>query len=249
MIETTAQRHGDSWVLNGSKAYISNAGIAGLYTVFASTDRNAGTRGLSAFIVESATPGLEVAGRFDLIAPHCIGELRFRECAIPAENMLGQPGDGFKIAMRTFDVYRPSVGAAAIGMGQAALEEALHHASHRIQFGRPLIDNQAIQFKFADMATELDAARLLVLRAARLKDSGAAHVAMEASMAKLFATEAASRAIDEAVQIHGGAGVRRGNRVELLYRQVRALRIYEGASEIQRLVIARNLRGKFPIRK
>jgi len=242
MIETTAQRRGDTYVLNGSKIFISNAGVAATYTVFASTDRSAGARGLSAFIIEADTPGFRVVRQFDLMAPHCIGELEFRDCAIPASNLLGAPGDGFKIAMRTFDVYRPSVGAAAIGMGQAALEEAVRHASARVQFGKPLIDNQAIQFKIADMATELDAARMLVLRAARMRDSGAPSVAKEASMAKLFATEAASRAIDESVQIHGGAGVRRGTRVERLYRQIRALRIYEGASEIQRLIIARHVR-------
>jgi len=242
MIETTAQHRGDTYVLNGSKIYISNAGVASTYTVFASTDRSAGTRGLSAFIVEADTPGFRVVQQFDLMAPHCIGELEFRDCAIPAANLLGAPGEGFKIAMRTFDVYRPSVGAAAIGMGQAALEEAVRHASTRVQFGKALIENQAIQFKIADMAMELDAARMLVLRAARMRDAGAPQVAKEASMAKLFATEAASRAIDESVQIHGGAGVRRGARVERLYRQIRALRIYEGASEIQRLIIARHVR-------
>ncbi|MGH7905963.1 MAG: acyl-CoA dehydrogenase family protein [Candidatus Binataceae bacterium] len=245
MIETTAEKRGDNWLLNGTKIYISNAGVAGTYTVFAKTDRGAGTRGLSCFVVEANTPGFETVRQFELMAPHCIGELRFKNCSIPADQMLGEPGNGFKTAMRTFDVYRPSVGAAAIGMAQAALEESVRYAKKRIQFGKALIENQAIQFKLADMATELDAARMLVMRAAKLKDAGAARVAKEASMAKLYATEAASRAIDEAVQIHGGNGVRRGYRVERLYRQVRALRIYEGASEIQRLIIARHIQQEY----
>jgi acyl-CoA dehydrogenase len=160
---------------------------------------------------------------------------------VPLDRLLGQPGDGFRIAMQTFDVYRPSVGAAAVGMAQAALEEAARYARRRVQFGQPLAELQSIRFKFADMATELDAARLLVHRAAALKDAGARRVSREASMAKLFATEAAQRVIDEAVQIHGGRGVLRGSRVELLYRQIRALRIYEGASEIQRLIVARHV--------
>ncbi len=245
MIETVAERRGASYVLNGGKIFISNAGAAGTYTVFAKTDPAAGVRGLSCFIVEKEAPGFEVVQQFDLIAPHCIGELAFKNCAVPADQIVGEAGQGFRIAMQTFDVYRPSVGAAAIGMAQAALEESIRYSSRRVQFGHPLIDNQAIQFKLADMATSLEAARLLVYRAAKLKDRGAARVSKEASMAKLFATEAAWRAIDEAVQIHGGNGVRRGVRVERLYRQVRALRIYEGASEIQRLVIARHLRQEY----
>ncbi|MBF6568576.1 MAG: acyl-CoA dehydrogenase family protein [Candidatus Binataceae bacterium] len=245
MIETRADRRGDSYIINGGKVFISNAGAAGIYTVFAKTDPAAGVRGLSCFVVEKETPGLELVQQFDLSAPHCIGELRFKDCTIPASQLVGESGQGFRIAMQTFDVYRPSVGAAAIGMAQAGLEESIRYARKRVQFGRPLIDNQAIQFKLADMATTLDAARMLVYRAAKLKDSGAAQVSKETSMAKLFATEAAWRAIDEAVQIHGGNGVRRGVRVELLYRQVRALRIYEGTSEIQRLVIARHLQREY----
>ncbi len=245
MIETSAERRGDTYVLNGGKIFISNAGAAGTYTVFVKTDPAAGARGLSCFIVEKEAPGFEVVQQFDLSAPHCIGELAFKNCTVSADQLVGDPGSGFKIAMQTFDVYRPSVGAAAIGMAQAALEESIRYSSGRVQFGHPLIDNQAIQFKLADMATSLDAARMLVYRAAKLKDSGAARVSKEASMAKLFATEAAWRAIDEAVQIHGGNGVRRGMRVERLYRQVRALRIYEGASEIQRLIIARHLRQEY----
>lgn len=245
MIETIAERRGASWVLNGGKIFISNAGAAGIYTVFAKTDPAAGVRGLSCFIVEAETPGFEVVQQYELSAPHCIGELSFRNCAVPADQIVGEPGQGFRIAMQTFDVFRPSVGAAAIGMAQAALEESIRYSRARFQFGHPLIDNQAIQFKLADMATSLEAARMLVYRAAKLKDRGAARVTKEASMAKLFATEAAWRAIDEAVQIHGGNGVRRGVRVERLYRQVRALRIYEGSSEIQRLIIARHLRQEY----
>jgi acyl-CoA dehydrogenase len=245
MIETVAERRGAGWVLNGGKIFISNAGAAGTYTVFVKTDPAAGARGLSCFIVEKETPGFEVVQQFDLSAPHCIGELAFKDCAVPGDQLVGEPGSGFKIAMQTFDVFRPSVGAAAIGMAQAALEESIRHSRTRVQFGHPLIDNQAIQFKLADMATSLDAAGMLVYRAAKLKDGGAARVGKEAAMAKLFATEAAWRAIDEAVQIHGGIGVRRGNRVERLYRQVRALRIYEGTSEIQRLIIARHLRQEY----
>jgi acyl-CoA dehydrogenase len=164
--------------------------------------------------------------------------VRLRDCAIPADQLLGEPGQGFRIAMQTFDVYRASVGAAAVGIAEAALEEALHYGRARVQFGEPLVKHQVIQFKIADMATQIDAARLLVYRAAKLKDLGAPRVTKEASMAKLFATEAAGRVVDEALQIHGGNGVRRGFRIERLYRQARALRIYEGASEIQRMIIA-----------
>jgi acyl-CoA dehydrogenase len=245
MIATTAERRGAGWMLNGGKIFISNAGAAGTYTVFAKTDPAAGARGLSCFIVEKEMPGFAVVQQFDLSAPHCIGELSFTDCSVPEDQLVGEPGSGFRIAMQTFDVFRPSVGAAAVGMAQAALEEAIRHSRLRVQFGHPLIDNQAIQFKLADMATSLDAARGLIYRAAKLKDAGAARVAKEAAMAKLFATEAAWRAIDEAVQIHGGLGVRRGTRVERLYRQVRALRIYEGTSEIQRLIIARHLRQEY----
>lgn len=240
-IATTAERHGDRYVLNGLKTFISNAGVAGLYTVLAKTDPAAGARGLSVFVVEAGTPGFEFVERFQLMAPHSIGSVRLRDCAIPLGQLVGRPGDGFRIAMQTFDVFRPSVGAAAVGLAQAALEDAVRHARTRVQFGQPLAANQAIQFKLADMATDLDAARLLIYRAARLKDGGVERVAKEASMAKLFATEAAHRVIDEAVQIHGGTGLRRGVRVELLYRQIRALRIYEGTSEIQRLIIARHV--------
>lgn len=244
MMETTAARRGDHYVLNGTKVFISNAGVAGTYVVFAKTDPTAGTRGISAFVVESRTPGFEVVRQFDLIAPHTIGEIAFRDCAVPAANLLGEEGRGFRFAMQTFDVYRASVGAAAVGIAQGALDEALRYGAARVQFGHPLLEHQAIQFKIADMATQIDAARLLVYRAAKLKDLGAPRVTKEASMAKLFASETCGRVVDEAVQIHGGIGVLRGVRVERLYRQARAMRIYEGASEIQRIVIARSVIGE-----
>lgn len=237
-METTAVRKGDQYVLNGTKVFISNAGVAHQYVVFAKTDQSAGARGISAFIVEADTPGFEVVRQIDLMAPHTIGEVRMRDCAVPAAHLLGSEGYGFKIAMQTFDVYRASVGAAAVGLAEGALEEALQYANTRVQFGQPLIKNQVIQFKIADMAVQIDAARLLVYRAAKLKDLGAPRVTKEASMAKLFASEMCGRVVDEALQIHGGNGVRRGFRIERLYRQARALRIYEGASEVQRMIIA-----------
>ena len=240
-IETTATRIGESYVLDGEKTFISNAGLADFYTVFASTSPAEGSKGLSAFLVEKDAPGFFFEEKIELIAPHPIGRIAFNSCRIPRANLLGQEGEGFKIAMRTLDTFRPTVGAAAVGLAWRALDEALAYAKRRIQFKRPIADYQAIQMKLADMATQLDAARLLVYRAAWLKDGGAERVTRESAMAKLFATEAAQRIIDEAVQIHGGVGVVRGSVVERLYREVRALRIYEGTSEIQRLVIASQL--------
>jgi len=241
-IQTTAQRDGDAYVINGSKRFISNAGIADFYTVFARTNtREDGRAELSAFVVGSKMPGFSVVERTAMIAPHPIGEIKFNGCRVPAEDMVGAEGDGFRLAMQTLDVFRSSVGAAACGMARRALDEAVRYASSRKQFGRLLAEHQLIQEKLADMVTELDAARLLVYRAAWLKDSGVERVSREASEAKLFATEAAGRIIDQAVQIHGGAGLVRGSVVERLYRDVRALRIYEGTSEIQKLVIASQL--------
>jgi alkylation response protein AidB-like acyl-CoA dehydrogenase len=241
-IKTTAQRDGDAYVLNGNKRFISNAGVADFYTVFART--GTGTNGralLSAFVVGARMPGFSVVRRTEMISAHPIGELEFEGCRVPADNMVGAEGDGFVLAMRTMDMFRASVGAAACGMARRALDEAVRHATSRKQFGRLLAEHQLIQEKLADMVTELDAARLLVYRAAYVKDSGTARVTREASEAKLFATEAACRIIDSAVQIHGGAGLVRGSVVERLYRDVRALRIYEGTSEIQRLIIAGQL--------
>jgi alkylation response protein AidB-like acyl-CoA dehydrogenase len=239
-IATRAERHGEHWVISGAKRFISNAPAAGLYVVFARTGPDAGTRGLSAFVVPRDAPGLTGAPMHTL-APHVIGELRFEGCRVPLDHLLGDEGAGWRIAMGTLDVFRASVGAQAVGLAQAALDLAIGHARRRTQFGQPIAHFQAIQAKLADMATELRAARLLVYSAARLKDAGAARVTLESSMAKLFATEMAHRVVDQAVQIHGGAGVLRGSPIERLYREVRAPRIYEGTSEIQRLIIARRL--------
>jgi acyl-CoA dehydrogenase len=241
-IRTTAQRDGEAYVIDGHKCFISNAGLADFYTVFARTATRADGRAeLSAFIVGSRMPGFSVRSRTQMIAPHPIGEIELRGCRVPAENMVGREGDGFSLAMQTLDTFRASVGAAACGMARRALVEAIAYATTRRQFGRLLAEQQLIQEKLAEMATDLDAARLLVYRAAYLKDTSAARVTREASEAKLFATEAAGRIVDQALQIHGGRGLVRGSVVERLYRDVRALRIYEGTSEIQKLVIAAQL--------
>jgi acyl-CoA dehydrogenase len=241
-IKTTARRDGETYVIDGRKRFISNAGIADFYTVFARTGtRDDGRPTLSAFVVGSKMQGFSVVERTEMIAPHPIGEIAFNECRVPAEDMVGNEGDGFRLAMETLDTFRASVGAAACGMARRALDESIRYASTRKQFGRLLCEHQLIQEKLADMATELDAARLLVYRAAYARDTTDTRVTREASEAKLFATEAAGRIVDSAVQIHGGAGLVRGNVVERLYRDVRALRIYEGTSEIQKLVIAGQL--------
>ena len=232
---------GDDWVLNGRKKFISQAGDASTYTVFAKTDPGQGSRSLSAFIVERGTPGFDDSQRLELLAPHPIGEPVFDDCRIPQGNLIGERGQGLRLALGTLDTFRTTVAAAAIGMAVAAYEAALDYARNRPMFGQQLSDFQATQFKLADMAVSLDAARLLAHRAAWLKDSGRETIIKEASFAKLFATEAASRIVNEAVQIHGGAGLEKGNRVERLYREVRALTIYEGTSEIQRQTIARQL--------
>ncbi len=247
-IKTTARliREGESgeefYVIDGRKRFISNAGLADFYTVFAKTGERADGRAeLSAFVVSARMQGFRVRERTHMIAPHPIGEIEFENCSVPAEDMVGRAGDGFRLALQTLDTFRASVGAAACGMAGRALDESIAYAKSRKQFGRALAEHQLIQEKLADMATELDAARLLVYRAAYLKDAGVAQVTREASQAKLYATEAAGRIIDSALQIHGGAGLVRGNVIERLYRDVRALRIYEGTSEIQKLVIASQL--------
>jgi acyl-CoA dehydrogenase len=241
-IKTTARRDGDTYVIDGTKRFISNAGIADFYTVFAKTGTQPDGRAqLSAFVVGAKMPGFTVVERTAMLSVHPIGEIRFSDCRVPAEDMVGSEGEGFLLAMRTLDTFRASVGAAACGMARRSLDESIRHASNRKQFGRRLAEHQLIQEKLADMVTELDAARLLVYRAAYMKDMGAARVSREASEAKLFATEAACRIIDSAVQIHGGSGLVRGSIVERLYRDIRALRIYEGTSEIQKLVIANQL--------
>src|SRR5918912_911343 len=241
-IRTTAEREGDTYIINGSKRFISNAGLADFYTVFARTGTRADGRAeLSAFVVSARMPGFRLRERTSLIAPHPIGEIEFQGCRVPAEDMIGREGDGFRLAMQTLDTFRASVGAAACGMAGRALDEAITYAKNRRQFGRALSEHQLIQEKLADMMTELGAARLLVYRAAYLKDAGVERVTREASEAKLYATEAAGRIIDSSLQIHGGAGLVRGTVIERLYRDVRALRIYEGTSEIQKLIIAGQL--------
>ncbi len=241
-IQTTARRDGETYVIDGRKRFISNAGIADFYTVFAKTGtRDDGRAALSAFVVGSKMQGFSVLQRTSLMAPHPIGEIAFDGCRVPAEDMVGNEGDGFKLAMGTLDTFRASVGAAACGMARRALDEAVRYASSRRQFDRLLCEHQLVQSKLADMITELDAARLLVYRAAYARDTSDVRVTRVASEAKLFATEAACRIIDNAVQIHGGVGLVSGSVVERLYRDVRALRIYEGTSEIQKLVIAGQL--------
>ncbi len=236
---TTARRIDTGWRLDGCKTWISNGGIAGHYVVFARAPESEGTRGISAFAVPADTPGLSIAARIAVIAPHPLATLRFDDCRLPGGALLGAEGEGFKLAMRTLDIFRPTVGAAALGLARRAFDEALARAQSRTLFGRALAERDVTQAKLAEMATAIDAAALLVYRAAWARDAGRARITREAAMAKLFATEAAQRVIDEAVQIWGGAGVACGNPVEALYREVRALRIYEGASEVQRLVIAR----------
>ncbi|HKO95942.1 MAG TPA: acyl-CoA dehydrogenase family protein [Pyrinomonadaceae bacterium] len=241
-IKTTAERDGDTYVINGIKRFISNAGVADFYTVFAKTGTEEnGRASLSAFVVGAKLPGFRLVESIPMIADHPIGEIEFKNCRVPAEDMVGEEGDGFLLAMRTLDRFRPSVGAAACGLARRAMDESIAYASTRKQFGRVLAEHQLIQEKLADMITELDAARLLVYRAAYLKDTLTTRVTRESSEAKLFATEAAGRIIDQAVQIHGGAGLVRGSVIERLYRDVRALRIYEGTSEIQKLIIASQL--------
>ncbi|MEW7847841.1 acyl-CoA dehydrogenase family protein [Massilia aurea] len=241
-LQCAARREGEAWVLDGEKTWISNGGIADFYVVFARTGEPAerSSRGISAFIVDAATPGLELAERIDVIAPHPLARLRFNGCRVPAACLIGAEGDGFKVAMATLDVFRTSVAAAALGFARRALGEALKHAQARPMFGKLLADFQLTQAKLAQMALEIDAAALLTYRAAWLRDSGK-RVTKEAAMAKLAATESAQRVIDSAVQLFGGLGVQRGQVVEGLYREIRALRIYEGASEVQLLIIAREL--------
>ena len=237
-LDCRAEARGDRFVLSGEKTWISNGGIADLYLVFARTG-GPGSRGISAFAVPGDAPGLVVKERLHTIAPHPLARLSFEEVEVPAEALVGELGQGFKIAMSVLDVFRSTVGAAAVGFARRALAAALERAGGRELFGAPMADLQLVQGQLADMAVDVDAAALLVFRAAWTKDRGAARVTREAAMAKLYATEAAQRVIDLAVQIHGGDGVRSDHPVERLYREIRALRIYEGASEVQRVVIAR----------
>ncbi len=240
-MKTRAVRGGDDYLLNGAKTFISNAGIADFYTVFASTDPSAGSRGISCFVVPADAPGLRFVRAQVLSAPHPLGEIAFEDCRVSAAQRLGEEGRGFALGMKVLDRLRSTVGAAACGMAARALDESLDHARGRRQFGKPLADFQLIQQKLARMATDLAAGRLLVYRAASAADQGAERVTLEAAMAKVFATEAAQRIVDDAVQILGGSGVLASHPVDRLYRSVRALRIYEGTTEIQHLVIAGQL--------
>jgi acyl-CoA dehydrogenase len=237
-ISTTARKEGDGWVLDGRKRFISNAGVATHYTVFARTGE--GPRGLSAFLVPAKSPGLSIM-KMELMGDHPIGELTISGCRVGPEARVGDEGAGMKLALSTLDVFRSTVGAAAVGMGRRALDEAIGYAKTRRQFGAPLSDLPAVQALLADSAVELEASRLLVHLAAATKDGGQERVTYEAAVGKLFATEAAQRIIDRCLQVHGGNGVVKGVPIERLYRDIRALRIYEGASEVQRLVIARHL--------
>jgi acyl-CoA dehydrogenase len=248
-LECRARRMADHYVLNGEKTWISNGGIADFYCVFARTaeperrpDGTVAARGISAFVVDAAQTGLDIAARIDVIAPHPLATLAFRECRVPLSQRLGAEGEGFKIAMRTLDVFRTSVAGAALGFAQRALDESLRHVRTRALFGRTLADLQLTQAALADMATEIEAARLLTYRAAWRRDRGET-VTREVAMAKMAATESAQRAIDRCVQLFGGRGVAQGEVPERLYREIRALRIYEGATEVQKLIIARELLG------
>jgi acyl-CoA dehydrogenase len=236
---TTAVRDGDSFVLDGEKTYISNGGIADVYVIFARTGEAPGARGLSAFLMPADSPGLSVVERIEVVAPHPLARLRLDGVRLPASALIGAPGAGFKVAMAVLDVFRSTVGAAALGFARRALDEAVARVRERQLFGAPLAELQMVQGHIADMAVDVDTAALLVYRAAWTKDAGAARVTREAAMAKMHATEAAQRVIDAAVQLHGGDGVRKGVVVESLYREIRALRIYEGATDVQKVVIAR----------
>jgi len=240
-IATTARRDGNGYVLDGEKTWISNAGIADLYVVFARTGEAPGAKGISAFIIPGDAKGLSVAERLDVISPHPLARIVFEGLRVPASAMIGAPGEGFKIAMATLDVFRATVAAAALGFARRALDETLQRVRSRRMFDGALADLQLVQGAIAEMGLDIDAAALLVYRAAWIKDSSAARVTREAAMAKLFATERAQRVVDKAVQLHGGDGVRRGHIVERLYRDIRALRIYEGASEVQKVIIARQM--------
>ena len=242
-MQCSATEDGDSYVLNGEKTWISNGGIADFYVLFARTGEAPGARGISAFIVDAGLPGFDIAERIAVIAPHPLARLRFTNCRVAKSQMLGAPGEGFKVAMRTLDVFRTSVAAAALGFGRRALQEGLAQAKARPMFGAHLADLPLTQARLADMACTVDSSALMVYRAAWLRDQGRT-ITKEAAMAKLMATEGAQQVIDAAVQLFGGRGVRRGEIVESLYREIRALRIYEGASEVQQLIIGRELLKK-----
>ncbi len=239
----TATRAGDHFILDGEKTWVSNGGIADLYTVFARTGEGPGAKGISAFLVPADTKGVRIAERLQVIAPHPLARVTFDAVRVPISAMIGEPGRGFRVAMSVLDIFRSTVGAAALGFARRALQESLNRAAKRELFGAPMAELQMVQGHIADMAVDIDAAALLVYRAAWTKDKGAARVTREAAMAKLFATDRAQDVIDRAVQLHGGDGVRVGSVVERLYREIRALRIYEGASDVQKVIIARHVLG------
>jgi acyl-CoA dehydrogenase len=242
-IATSARKDGPDYILNGEKTWISNGGIADIYVVFARSEDAPGAKGLSAFLVPADTPGFMIAERLETIAPHPLARLKFTDMRVPASAMIGEPGAGFRISMSVLDVFRSTVGAAALGFARRALDETLKRATNREIGGKPLADLQMVQGHIADMALDIDAAALLIYRAAWTKDKGAVRISREAAMAKLYATDKAQQVIDKAVQIHGGDGVRKGSVVESLYREIRALRIYEGASDVQKIIIARQTLG------
>jgi acyl-CoA dehydrogenase len=237
----SARRVDGVYELDGEKTFISNGGIADFYVVFARTGEAPGARGISAFVVDAGAPGFEIAERIDVTAPHPLARLRFQSCRVPLSHLVGMPGEGFKIAMRSLDIFRAGVAAAALGFARRALDEALGRATTRKMFGQTLADFQLTQAALADMATEIDAAALLTYRAAWLRDVEGVATTREAAMAKMAATEGAQRVIDRAVQMFGGLGVGTGSVVERLYREIRPLRIYEGATEVQKLIIGRDL--------
>mgnify|MGYP001766206609 CR=1 FL=1 len=237
----TARRAGDHYVLNGEKTWISNGGIADVYCVFARTGEAPGTRGISGFVVFPDAPGFEVAERLTVMAPHPLARLTFKDVEVPASCLLGKPGEGYKIAMRTLDIFRASVAAAAVGMARRALDEAICHTRHRPMLGQRLADLQLTQARLGEMAADTEAAALLTARAAWRRDVQKLPATRETAMAKMTATENAQRVIDAALQLHGGRGVQVGARIESLYREIRALRIYEGATEVQKLIIGREL--------
>ena len=240
-LSCAARLDGDHYVLDGTKTWISNGGIADFYCVFARTGEAPGARGITAFVVDADTPGFSISERIDVIAPHPLATLTFDNCRVPATQRLGEPGQGFKLAMMTLDIFRASVAAAALGFARRALDEGLSHARTRRMFGQTLADLQLTQAALGDMATAIDSAALLTYRAAWLRDVKGIRTTREAAMAKMAATESAQAVIDRALQMFGGAGVVSGTPVEKLYREIRALRIYEGATEVQKLIIAREL--------
>lgn len=239
-LETSARLDGEHYVINGDKTFISNGGIADYYILFARTGEAPGSRGVSAFIVEADTPGLEIAERIAVTAPHPLATLRFNDMRVPTAKRLGESGQGFKLAMATLDIFRTSVGAAALGFARCALNESLDRVTSRRLFGETLADQPVIQAQLADMRVAIETSALLIYRSAWVADVGSRPNSAEAAMAKMYATEAAQKVIDTAVQMHGGLGVVRGGSPERLYREIRPLRIYEGATEVQQMIIGRH---------